>query len=459
MTANPTFTSISGIGLPRLILREATAKFNSGGSSGEVYTSTTATCIVSRAIGLDGSSEYLSKTSPAGMNSNEDFTVLAWIKTTGTSDRIIQRYAGSGAYWYVGIDSDGSLIAAAYDGTDTVTADDGAAINDGAWHLVVVVFDRSGDITRYVDGVEYGTQADLASIDDISLTGVTLWVGQSGASGNYFEGSIGELQVVWGYALTAAEALTAFSSGIRTGWAGGTTAAHYHWRGSTNAAMFDDHSVYINDLTGTNVTTADQEISHYTTVDQLSSIAKLNMLISSTNSAGAGYPTYAKITAVNQTTNTITVDEWTNGTPTNNQALVLKGWIADLPRTQEMTEEFSPDILVHNVWRSRKITKHYGWFYRCTLDYSRYIAADTLLDLKPMLAMRTTDELILIPRRDAPEFQYPVYFGSSVSISRFGRSPGYRKGAFVFEGKYPLSSWPLIDGYGTNYANNYGTSL
>jgi hypothetical protein len=183
------------------------------------------------------------------------------------------------------------------------------------------------------------------------------------------------------------------------------------------------------------------------------------MLVSSTNTSGVGKPTYAKVTAIDSTTRTLTVDAWTNGTPTADAALLLDGWVADLPRSQKMREIFTPDVLIHNLWRSRKSSKHFGWIYQCILDYARYLDADTLFLIKPMLAMRTTDELILIPRRDAPQFQYPVFISSPISLSLFGRSPGYSEPVFVFDGKYPLASWPLIDGYGTNYADNYGTSL
>ncbi len=459
MNANPSVQYISGSGLPRLILRQANPVFESDGDSGEVYTSTTATAAISRALALDGSTEFASITTPTGMDSNDNFTVLAWVKTTGTSDRIIQRYAGSGAYWYVGIDSDGSLIAAAHDGTDTVTAADGDAINDGEWHLVVVVFDRSGDITRYVDGEEYGSQADLSDIDDISLTGVALYVGQSGASGNYFEGSIGELQVVYDAALTASDAAQAYTSGIPSSWPAGDIVAHYKWRGATNGEVLTDYSPETNNLTGTNVTTADVEVSHYPTTDMLSLFARVNMLISSNVDTGPGYPTYAKVTAIDTATNTLTVDGWTNGTPTNGEALLLNGWVADLPRTQETTEEFSPDVLIHRLYRSKRQSKHYGWLYRCILDYSRYISADTLLLLRPILAASPTDEMILIPRRDQPTFQFPVYFAEPIALSLFGRSPGYRKPVLVLDGKYPLASWPMISGYGMNYATNYGTSL
>jgi len=170
-------------------------------------------------------------------------------------------------------------------------------------------------------------------------------------------------------------------------------------------------------------------------------------------------PVYAKVVSKDDTSDIITVDEWIGGTPTNGQIYVVDGWIVDLPRTQEMTEEFDPDQIVHQLYRGRVKTKFYGWKYRCILDYSKYILADTMVAMRPMLSAKTTDRLILIPRRDVPGFNYNVYYDDMIALTKFALQPGYRKIGFAFAGKELLASFPIISGYGFGYAQNYGTQL
>ena len=173
-------------------------------------------------------------------------------------------------------------------------------------------------------------------------------------------------------------------------------------------------------------------------------------------------PTFGKV--VGKITGKLSIDAWTNGTPTNGQVFVVDGFIADLPRTQEdgMSEIFDPDILVHSIYSgdqgSRIETKMRGWKYDCVLDYSKYINADTLLDLDKVLAQGTNDKLILIPRRDAQQFQYNVYYSGAITLKKYGLAAGYKGTVFAFKSKTNLPGWGMIDGHGTNYGNNYGST-
>lgn len=183
-------------------------------------------------------------------------------------------------------------------------------------------------------------------------------------------------------------------------------------------------------------------------------------IFSTRTSGGLDYPTYGKV--LSKATGVLTIDGWSNGTPTGGNKFRADGYIADLPRTQEMTEIFTPDVLVHSLYNgdngSIKKTKMRGWGYDVTLDYSAYTDPDMLYDLRAMLSQRANDELILIPRADAPGYQYPVYFSRPVSLSKYGRSAGYKKLVWSFSGKENLASWPLLDGFGMSYGTNYGTN-
>jgi len=144
------------------------------------------------------------------------------------------------------------------------------------------------------------------------------------------------------------------------------------------------------------------------------------------------------------------------GTP---RIIAIKGGVEttiDLPRCQEMTEIFTPEHLLHKIFRRRKKTKFYGWSYRCILDYSTFATGNMLDDLRPALNRGESDRLILIPRKDAPGFQYNVFFVEPINLSLFGKSAGYRKPVFVFDAEDLVASFPIRDGYGTHYGTLYG---
>lgn len=172
--------------------------------------------------------------------------------------------------------------------------------------------------------------------------------------------------------------------------------------------------------------------------------------------------TYAKIISIdisNVAAPVIVVDAWSNGVPANGLAFVIDGVIADLPRCKETTEIHSPYNLIHNLYRGKKSARQFGWTYRCVLDYSSYLSADTILALIDQLNIGPDDSLILIPRVDAPEYQYNVFYKDDVQLSMFGLSPGYKKIVLSFEAT-ELQSFPKpLTGYGAGYGWEYGTEL
>lgn len=172
------------------------------------------------------------------------------------------------------------------------------------------------------------------------------------------------------------------------------------------------------------------------------------------------YDCYAKITAVNDSTDVITVDAWYPTTPTNAQTAYVNGYIVDLPYCYRLSETYTPDVRVHPLYRSRVAVKHYGWKYRAMLDYSVHISADALLNAGPIMALSEGDSLLLIPHVDEPGYCYNVYHAADVSMARFGKAGGYSGFAFVFQGTENVP-WPVPrSGYGFSYsAGLYGTCL
>lgn len=176
----------------------------------------------------------------------------------------------------------------------------------------------------------------------------------------------------------------------------------------------------------------------------------------------SGFPSlevYGRITSVNTTTDVFTVAEWVGGTPTDGQIITIDGYVIDLPYCYALTETFIPDQLIHRLWRSRKASVFYGWQYAAKLDYSTWIAADTLIDMYQALNISEGDKLILIPRVDKPGNAYNVIYDGDISIARFGRGPGHRNVAFGFVGMENVA-WPIPQsGYGFAFSTVYGTQL
>lgn len=180
--------------------------------------------------------------------------------------------------------------------------------------------------------------------------------------------------------------------------------------------------------------------------------------------SGVDLPTFAKITA--KATGALTVDSWSNGTPTAGKRFLVDGWVTDLPYCNSLRERFEADDLVHELFAgdsgSIDEVKHRGWKYFLQLDYSQYIKADTLISMRDFLAASRRDRLIVIPRSDKPQLQYLVRFVEPVEMSRYGKSPGYKGVIFSFKAVANLPSFPIENsrgGYGTGYAQNYGTNL
>jgi hypothetical protein len=166
---------------------------------------------------LDGSNDLISMGDPAdGVfdNGTGDFSAEAWIKTSLNGERtIIGKRPSSGVYWQVTITDDsghaGQLRASIFDGTVTRTAYSTVAVDDGAWHHIVVLFDRDAGLRFYVDGGAAGfTSGQMAG--DVSNS-ASLQVGKVTAYG-YLNGVVDEV-AVYNSLLTAARIQAHFASG------------------------------------------------------------------------------------------------------------------------------------------------------------------------------------------------------------------------------------------------------
>ena len=177
-------------------------------------------------------------------------------------------------------------------------------------------------------------------------------------------------------------------------------------------------------------------------------------------------PVWARVFDVDNTNKiiyldpTIGTDGWVGGLPTNGQVITVDGWVIQLPYCYSLVETFTPEQLVHKLFRARIESKQYGYRYQASLDYAQWISADTLVDLEDALNLGEDDKLVLIPRIDVPGYSYNVKWQTvPQNISRYGKGPGHKGLTCKFEGTN-LYEWPIATaGYGYAYATDYGTGL
>ncbi len=143
--------------------------------------------------------------SALNFGANTDFTVAVWIKTTNSNRQdITGKDASEAAHWEIFILSN-RLGAFIDDGANTVlSTDDGANINDGQWHHVAVTFDRDGLMTRYIDGVAYGTADAISSVGDIDNNGSQYIGTRSAGASDFFDGDMDDLRI-YNVALTQSQ--------------------------------------------------------------------------------------------------------------------------------------------------------------------------------------------------------------------------------------------------------------
>lgn len=91
------------------------------------------------------------------------FTIAFWVKTTDLTDGLLCELSSGTKFWQIGYDqvTAGCPRLSVY--VSGWSANDGPAINDGAWHFIAGTYDNSGNSKLYVD--------DPAGGADVTVTG------------------------------------------------------------------------------------------------------------------------------------------------------------------------------------------------------------------------------------------------------------------------------------------------
>jgi hypothetical protein len=179
------------------------------------YQSGNPTVFNTKQVDFDGSDDYLNISNSDSVNvTTNDFSVSAWFKTTEEEGMIFAKRADAGyemglANGKVSYYMKDAANNAAYDTEDTIT------VNDGEWHHIAWVFDRSGLGYRYIDGVNSGTNDSLTgATGSLSNTMPLGIMARLQPSPNSFIG--GELSQVglWNSTLTADEVSSLYNHGL-----------------------------------------------------------------------------------------------------------------------------------------------------------------------------------------------------------------------------------------------------
>ncbi len=154
-----------------------------------------------------------------------DWTAMAWIKpeagATNCNARgsVVSKIGDDENGWHLSIG--GQYICAEIRGAVIVTSSlDGSQVPLNEWSHIAVVFDRDGNMTRYLNGVQTGTQDNISanngsSVDHPHNFCIGARDGGTGCDERLYDGSIDEVRV-YERVVTANEIKQVYNAGVGT---------------------------------------------------------------------------------------------------------------------------------------------------------------------------------------------------------------------------------------------------
>jgi len=143
---------------------------------------------------FDGTNDFLRISKTNTLNITENMTVLAWIYTNKTAERIVNKWSTKG--WLMDI-AGGGIRVRITDGTNNVDQNPTVYVNDFKWHLVGFTMQRGSatGLRIYVDGKNI-TTASLASVTVGMSNENDIGIGViPSAAGAYFNGTIDDVRI------------------------------------------------------------------------------------------------------------------------------------------------------------------------------------------------------------------------------------------------------------------------
>lgn len=147
-----------------------------------------------KSLSFDGVNDYISFNDTGLEINNDDTTISAWIRLTGTfsgTQYIIAKGDSSG-YYQIRRISDTNVSLVLYNGSSIISKS--INLGDNAWHKVTMVFDRTNNLfNSYLDGRLQSSQ-DLSSYSPL-VTNKPLYFSTYTGTSAFYLGSIGDVMI------------------------------------------------------------------------------------------------------------------------------------------------------------------------------------------------------------------------------------------------------------------------
>jgi hypothetical protein len=148
----------------------------------------------------------------------ESFTAIAIVKMDGESNLaatrgILGRMSTGGKGWSLQLETGGNARAVLGGASSTKTATGAVVINDGAPHLVALVYDAGAALLHVIDedGTDHTTST--AGMGEIAIAGESFRIGRASTSQTTMRGQIARLWIWRGVALSAGEVASLWAFG------------------------------------------------------------------------------------------------------------------------------------------------------------------------------------------------------------------------------------------------------
>jgi hypothetical protein len=181
-------------------------------------TRASSTCKISNCLNFDGTDDYVNVPDSNILDiGTGDLSITVWIKTSNPNFRMIVSKGslcqGDSANCYR-LNMNGSGTVGAYiesgDGDTWVGSAGGTkVVSDNIWHHVAAVFNRTGNMIVYIDGIQ-DSSVDISGETASLANGNNLQIGRR-VPGTYFEGLMDDVRV-YNRALSATEVQQLFGS-------------------------------------------------------------------------------------------------------------------------------------------------------------------------------------------------------------------------------------------------------
>lgn len=157
----------------------------------------------------------------ADFKPTSSFSVGAWVKTTTQNKNIFTSFGGSGNYagWNLAVQGDKARLASyknsgTTENTDWKAVDSTTVIVDGLWRLIIGTWDGAS-LKIYVNGVLENTSAWANAPAYKATNYVMVGAFNTGSVGGFLTGSLDDVFLLNGTALTAAQVANLYDRGIK----------------------------------------------------------------------------------------------------------------------------------------------------------------------------------------------------------------------------------------------------